>query len=186
MDRHEEALDSFSSSLVVRPTYAPALLNHGVSLYHLGRLQQSAGKYRACAGTGPAQREGTLQPRQYPRMSLRRFDESPATFAQTLALAPDHAEAQWKRRTRLLLAGLGARLAAIEWRWKPRASGTSVATSRSRFGLCGEGITVTVHHPFGLAAAFLAEVASFQPRHPSLPHKASPIRTTCRRRGPQA
>jgi tetratricopeptide (TPR) repeat protein len=96
---------------------------------------------------------------------LRRFDESLATFAQTLALAPDYAEAQWNEGlTRLLLGdferGWQQIRMALENR-KPAAPASRLraAALAWRRGNYGDSAPI----PSASAAAFLAEVASFQP-----------------------
>ncbi|HTP94170.1 MAG TPA: tetratricopeptide repeat-containing glycosyltransferase family protein, partial [Xanthobacteraceae bacterium] len=110
--------ESFDRAVALRPGYAEALSNRGLTLHALDRFEEALASFDRALTLRPdyAQaffnRGATLQ-------ELKRFEEALASYDRALMLQPDYAEAHWNEALLRLLTGDFARgWRQYEWRWK--------------------------------------------------------------------
>jgi len=92
MKRYDEALADYDRAIALRPDYAGAFLNHGVTLHELKRYEEALASYDRALTVWPdyalalSYRGITLQ-------KLRRFEEALAHYQRALVLKPDLVDA---------------------------------------------------------------------------------------------
>jgi predicted O-linked N-acetylglucosamine transferase (SPINDLY family) len=108
--RFEEALASYNRAVMLRPDYAEALSNRGVTLYELKRFAEALASYDRALTVRPNYADA-LYNRGNTLKGLQRFEEALASYDRALAMKPDHAHAfneiadcvnklcNWHRRT---------------------------------------------------------------------------------------
>ena len=90
--RFDEALASFDRALMVRPNYAEALCNRGLTLHELKRFDEALASFDRALAVRPDYAEA-LNNRGVTLCELKRFDEALANYDRALAVRPDYAEA---------------------------------------------------------------------------------------------
>lgn len=101
------SLDSYAEALRLRPQNAEALVNYGVALTRVGRLEEAVQQYRAAVRLRPD------MPKAYMNLGnalsdLGRNDEAIGFYRQALILAPNSAETHYNLALTLERMGLGA------------------------------------------------------------------------------
>ena len=92
LGRFDEALKSYERALVVRPDYAEALNNRGITLGDLKRFDEALESYERALAIRPDFAEA-FNNRGNTHEELRRFGEALESYEQALAIKPDFAEA---------------------------------------------------------------------------------------------
>ena len=88
MKRFNEALASYDKALAVKPDYAVALSNSGVTLQELKRFDEALASYDKALAVKPDYAEA-LNSRGYALMSLKRYEQAITNFERVLSINPD-------------------------------------------------------------------------------------------------
>ena len=96
LGKKDTALTSFDRALTVRPHYAEALSNRGLTLHELKRFEEALASYDRALAVGPNYAEA-LYNRGNTLHELKRFEEALASYDRALAVRPDYAEALYNR-----------------------------------------------------------------------------------------
>jgi tetratricopeptide (TPR) repeat protein len=114
LGKKETAIASFDRALKLRPNYAEALSNRGLTLYELGRFEEALVSFEDALNAERNHAEALLN-RGLTLHKLNRFEEALASFAGALAVRPNYIEALRNRGTVLReLKRYGEALASFE------------------------------------------------------------------------
>ena len=96
LKRFDEALASYDKALALKPDYAEAFNNRGVTLKELKQLDEALASYEKALVLKPDYVEA-FNNRGSALGELKRLDEALASYDRRLALRPDYAEAFYNR-----------------------------------------------------------------------------------------
>ena len=92
LGKKDKALASYDRALTVRPDYAEALFNRGLTLHELKRFEEALASYDRALTLRPDYAEA-LSNRGLTLHELKRFEEALASYDRALTVRPDYAEA---------------------------------------------------------------------------------------------
>jgi hypothetical protein len=118
LKRFDDALAACDQALAVRPDYAEALSNRGVTLRELQRFEEAIDSFDRALAARPDYAEA-LSNRGVTLQELQRLDAAFASYDRAIAVRSDYAEAHWNKALLQLQTGCfrdGWR--GYEWRRK--------------------------------------------------------------------
>ena len=113
---------SYDRALAMRPDYAEAFSNRGLTLHELQRFEEALASYDQALILRPEYAEALLN-RGVTLQELKRFEEALACFDGALKVRPDFVQAHYNEAiSRMLIGDFPRGWEKYEWRWERGAS----------------------------------------------------------------